>query len=527
MSSWKPDSTDPGPAARSSPRLEIRSASKTFAGTKVLDSVSLTVNRGEIHGLIGQNGSGKSTLIKLLSGFHAADRGTEMLVDGKRLRLPPQPRHLRELGLSFVHQDLGLVDDASVIDNVRVGQFTRRRWSRHINWPAERRAVLETFARLQVDLGLQQPVAGLTAAQRAVVAISRALQGLSHGHGCIVLDESTTALPKETLQEFHAILRDLAAQGTSVFLVSHRIDEIVALTDRVTVLRDGRLVAGGVPTGQTSAPELTRLMLGREADRSPLRNALPGTPASTALEAVGLRGSQVRRLNLTVRAGEVLGVTGHTESGFEELPYLLAGASPGAQGEVQVDGTSLSLRSHPVAAFLSAGIALVPARRADEGLALSLSLLENMSLPQIRGRSGRFRLTREWQWQDLRRMGGQLGITPLNPDAPAAILSGGNQQKLLLGKWLATSPRVLVMHEPTQGVDVGARRDILIAARRVAAGGAAVLIASMEVEDLATACDRVLVMADGQLADELTGDLDADAILSAIFAHTPHAERQP
>ena len=328
--------------------------------TKVLDSADLQIAPGEIHALVGQNGSGKSTLIKLLSGFHPADPGTSFLVNGISLGPPVRVAALKELGLSFVHQDLGLVGSASVLDNVRIGQFRVRRLSRRIRRSAEREAVTATFERLGVAIDPDAPVAGLTAGQRAVVAIARALQTHTAGQGCIVFDEATQALPRHIQHEFWSILHDLAADGTSVLLVSHRLDEVVAHAGKVTVLRDGKVTGAGLPVSGITESELTRLMLGRDVTIRPRpaqaaggaqggRDALVATGLSVA-GRVGGRG-----LDLCLRSGEVTGITGPAGSGYEDVPYLLAAARPGARGIVQVGGKAYDLASSTPAQMIQAG----------------------------------------------------------------------------------------------------------------------------------------------------------------------------
>jgi ribose transport system ATP-binding protein len=497
-------------------RLDLRDVSKSFGGVKVLDAASLNVAPGEVHGLIGQNGSGKSTLIKLLSGFHTPDDAT-FVVDGQTIPWPVDPRHLRACGLSFVHQDLGLVESLSVVENARVGLFTQRRWSKRVDWNRERQLVRQTLDRLHADIDPDAPVAALSAPDRAVVAIVRALQSHRPGQGCIVIDEATRALPRETLPQFYEMIRNLAAEGASVVVVSHRLKEIIELTDRVTVLRDGRVVAAGVVTRETSAQELTRLLLGRDSEHAPLQPLIPTQAGTPALEARALHGRYLRDCSLAVPAGEVVGVIGATESGYEELPYVLGGAATAARGEVTVAGRALQLGADSVREFAAAGAVLVPADRASDGLALSVTVLENLSLPVL-GDHSAFWLSRRWQLSAFEAMADELGITPRRPEMLAGRLSGGNQQKLLLAKWLSRRPAVLVMHEPTQAVDVGARRDILAAIRRVAQRGSAVLVCSIEADDLAQVCDRVLIMADGQVTGELTGELTAESILSAALS---------
>jgi ribose transport system ATP-binding protein len=499
-------------------RLEIQNASKTFGLAKVLDSADLQVAPGEIHALIGQNGSGKSTLIKLLSGFYPVDPGARFLVNGTPLGPPVRVSALRTLGLSFVHQDLGLVDSASVLDNVRIGQFKVRRLSRRIQRPAEKKAVAATFERLGVTIDPDAPVAGLSAGQRAVVAIARALQTHNPGEGCIVFDEATQALPRPVLHEFWEILHDLANEGTSVLLVSHRLDEVVAHAGKVTVLRDGRVTGAGLPVSGITEAGLTRLMLGREVSVRGRARVDRAGPGPDVLVATGLRSRRLNGLDLCLRGGEVTGVTGPTDSGYEDVPYLLAGAQPGGRGVAVIGGQAHDLVSSRPASLIKAGVALVPQDRARDGLALGLSVLENLTIPRVPGRAAWYRLSNGWQREEFSRVAAELGITPRLPDLPASTLSGGNQQKLLLGKWLVGQPAVLVAHEPTQAVDVGARADLLYALRALADSGAAVLIASAEAGELAAICDRVIIVGSGRLRAELTGELTAEEILARSYA---------
>jgi ribose transport system ATP-binding protein len=501
-------------AAGAVPTLAMVSVSKSFGPARVLDDVGLELHPGEVHGLVGQNGSGKSTLIKVLSGLHRADAGS-VLSGGESHPLPLTVAQLDALGVSFVHQDLGLVESQTVLDNVRVGRYQRGRFSRRVRRDLEAQAVSESLARLRSDIDPYALVSTLPPADRALVAIARALQNSGDG-GVLVFDEATQSLPREVLTGFYATVRELAAAGCAILLVSHQLDEVIALTDRVTVLKDGRVAAAGIPTAQTSRREITRLMLGADADTQALHDAVPTEAGALVLELRGVTSPTLHGLDLTVRAGEVVGVTGTTGAGHDELPYVLAGVSPG-RGSVRVEGTDVDLAGSDPRQLRDAGVALVPQDRAQQGLAITMSAQDNLCLPRVRARSGRWRVTSDWQREEFGWVVEHLGITPPQGDLPVAALSGGNQQKLLLGKWLVARPRVLVLHEPTQAVDVGARRDILRAVREAAAAGAAVLVSSIDNEDLASVCDRVLVLDGGVVTGELRAPLTADQVLDAVF----------
>lgn len=503
------------PLAAAEPVLSMVGVRKRFGPATVLDDVTLELRAGEIHGLVGQNGSGKSTLIKVLSGAHRADAG-HVVSGGEEHPLPLTAAQLQALGISFVHQDLGLVETQTVVDNVRIGRYQRGRVSRRVRRGLEADAVAATLARLRADINPLALVSTLPPADRALVAIARALQNAAPGGGVLVFDESTQSLPRDVLAGFYATVRELAAAGAAILLVSHQLDEIMTLTHRVTVLKDGRVAATGVPTARTSRRELTRLMLGADADTGALHDAVPTRPGGDGLVLRGVTAPTLRDLSLRIRAGEVVGVTGTTGAGHDELPYVVAGVAP-ARGTAVVGGREVDLGGAEPRDLLDAGLALVPQARARQGLALAMTAQDNLSLPRVRARSGRWRVTRDWQRDEFRWVVDHLGVAPARADLLVEAFSGGNQQKLLLGKWLVAKPAVLVLHEPTQAVDVGARRDILLSIREAARAGAAVLVSSIDNEDLASTCDRVLVLDGGCVVRELHRPLTADRILDAVF----------
>ncbi|MFJ5780160.1 sugar ABC transporter ATP-binding protein [Streptomyces sp. NPDC093094] len=498
--------------------VEIRGLTKRFGRATVLDGVDLTIEPGEIHALVGQNGSGKSTLIKILSGVHTADAG-EIRVGGRALSSPVQPGDLREHDLAFVHQDLGLVDDLSVVENVRVGQYRPGRTSRRINWAQERREAEETFARLNVSLPMDARLGSLPAGQRAVVAIARAVQGRRPGTGCIVFDESTQSLPRETLPEFYDILRAIARSGTGILIVSHRLDEVMSLADRVTVLRDGRTAAEGTPVAELTEAGLSRLILGRELASGRIGAVIDpdSYQPEIALEVSGLSGATLGEIDLRIHGGEVIGITGAGDCGLEEVEHILGGNSRACGGRLKVGDSEFTLPVRDRDALHEAGLAVIPQHRMQDGLAAEVSAMSNVTLPRVTKR-GRFFLGRNWQHEEFRSAVATFGITPALPNAPVASFSGGNQQKLLLSKWLLNSPQVLIACEPTQAVDVGARLDILRALRAAANEGKAVVIVSIEVQDLAAVCDRVIVLRPGQTHLELADDVSAEAITKATYA---------
>jgi ribose transport system ATP-binding protein len=421
--------------------------------------------------------------------------------------------------MSVVHQDLGLLDGFSVVENVRIGVFGSRRFSRSIRWAGERELARHALGLLGHEIDPGAAVGELLPADRATVAIARALQHHEPGRGLIMFDESSRALPRDSLEHFHDLIREVAARGGSVLLVSHQLEEVLAVTERVTVLRDGAVVGAGVPTSELDEHRLIRLMLGRELDRRPLeRIPMARNGHEPAARVSALRGRLVDDVSLAVGAGEIVGVTGLMGSGFEELPYLVGGAHRAAAGRVELGGRAIELATARPRDLVDAGVALVPERRDAHGLSMSMSLVENVTLPRVRLHGSPVRLGSAWQRDEADWVIRELGVRPPAPSAPVGRLSGGNQQKVLLGKWLRGSPRLLVLHEPTRAVDVAARRDLLQVLFQAAGAGAGVLVASMDAHELECMCDRVLIMRDGAVAEELAGDrLTAEHVIDAVY----------
>ena len=502
------------------PRLAVQSLSKTFGRVKVLRDVSFTVRPGEIHGLLGQNGSGKSTVIKVLSGLYRPDPGAGMTIDGNDVPQPITPSRISKSGLTIVHQSLGLLPGHTVTENIRMGQLRRRGWNGLISWSYERTQAAATLHALHATIDPERLVDQLHMGQRATVAIARALQGIVPGQGCVILDESTQSLPREVLPDFYEMVRRLARAGTSILIVSHRLDEVLQLADRVTVLRDGEVTANGLTTAGLTEAQLARVILGRQlVGFTPHGRSSTPPGRDKAVRIRGLTGQLVNGVDIDLNPGEVVGLTGPTECGSDEVPYLLAGAAQrDAGGSVEIDGKRLNLPRAGVDSAQRAGIALVPADRANEGLAMTLTAMENVTVPRVKIRSERGLLKRDWQRSEFQDACDLLAVTPNDPDLVASSFSGGNQQKILLAKWLLGRPKVLLLHEPTQAVDVGARADILRAIGRAADAGTAVLLSSIEAQDLALVCDRVLVMEHGRLVREVHAPMTADEILQATSA---------
>jgi ribose transport system ATP-binding protein len=510
--------------ATSETRLRARGVSVTFGRNRVLRDAAIDVLPGEIHGLIGQNGSGKSTLAKVLTGLYAPDAGASILIDGEALHLPVRPLEARERGVAVVHQSLGLIPEMTVLENMRIGRMSAGRFTRRIRWPHEREQALRVFERLDRSVPLDVAVSTLREEDRATVAIARALQDAEAGRGLIIFDESTRALSRRSLEHFYEMLGEVVATGTSALLITHRLEEIIEAADRVTVLRDGEVVESGIEVSGLGETELTRLMLGRNLGDIPTRNTADVAATSVDREAVkliGIFGFVAKSVNLEIAPGEILGVTGLADSGYDELPYLLSGAVTAKAGRLAIGGKQVDLTRLDPAAATAAGIALVPEGREKSGLAMELTLSENAALAQPSTRKhGMLPIDRRAERAVLDSWIERVDVRPREPQVVVSTLSGGNQQKVMLAKWLAVGPKLLALHEPTQAVDVGARHTIVEAIRMAAQDGCAVLVAGSDENELTLLCDRVIVFRDGYVAEEIRAPFTPDDVVAATFAAT-------
>lgn len=501
--------------------LRVTGLHKAFNGVPALRGVDLDVRAGEVHGLLGANGSGKSTLIKVLAGFHDADAGS-VSIHGRERRSPFGPRGLRDEGMGFVHQDLGLAPAGTVLEHMALDSAGDARGLRRVDWRSERRRVRDLLDRFDVRVDVDATIDMLTPVQRAMVAVVRAVGGQertsdSSRHGQIlVLDEPTVFLPRHEVGLLFALLDRLRANGDAVLLVSHDLDEILQVTDRVTVFRNG-VTAGTRETAGSTRDDLVQLILGARDEHVAKGAAVVRDDRPPLLSARGLTGNRVAGLDLDLHAGEVVGVTGLAGSGFEELPELLYGARAARAGEVVQDGTVVS-RLSP-AESMRRGVILIPADRKGQGGVLDLSVMENMSLPFLTRRAKGFRIDWKGIEQQAQDACDRLNVVPPRPAAQFGHLSGGNQQKALLGKWMDTQPKVMLLSEPTQGVDIGARREIFKLIRAAVADGMSVLCATSDYEQLVEMADRVIVLDEGRIQSELHGDaITKDALASAVYA---------
>ncbi|OUC99457.1 sugar ABC transporter ATP-binding protein [Streptosporangium minutum] len=496
--------------SENSPLLLMKGIVKQFPGVRALDGVDLEVLPGEVHCLLGQNGAGKSTLIKTLAGAHQPDEGT-ITLGGEPVRLSSPIAAIR-LGISTIYQELDLVEGLSVAENVFLGHEPAR-----LGFVGQREANRATRALLErLGHGEIRPttqVGRLSPAARQVVSMARAL---SHDTRLIIMDEPSAALAHDEVGNLFRIIRELTAQGVAVVYISHRLEEIRQIGDRVTVLKDGRTVAVGLPAGDTPTRQIVSLMTGRNVEHVfPPRRGGPAT-GEEVLRVEGLTVPGVfADVSFAVRAGEIVGLAGLVGSGRSEIIEAVYGARR-FSGRVVVEGRPV--RRGGTAGAVRLGMGLAPEERKAQALLLDQSVTRNISLASL-GRYSRFGwLDRRREAEDARALVETLDIRPPDPDRPVKTLSGGNQQKAVLARWLLNGRKLLLLDEPTRGVDVGARAELYAVIRRLAEEGVGVLLVSSEVPEVLGLADRVLVIREGTIIHEAdAGDLDEHRVLDMIM----------
>lgn len=480
--------------------LRIEHLSKTFPGQRALIDVDLTLAPGEVHALVGQNGSGKSTLIKVLAGYHQPDPGSSAWVDGTPLTLG-DGQAAAAAGIRFVHQDLGLVGSISTMENLALTTGYRTGAARHIRWKEQRDAAREALKAVgATEIDVQAPVDTLAPAQRTAVAIARALVGWEDGATLLVLDEPTATLPGDDVHRLFEVIHRLKDQGVSVLYVSHHLDEVFELADRVTVLRDARRV-GTVPVAGLDHEGLIELIVGHKIELSSTTEAMVlGRPVLTVR---ALSGGRVRGIDFEVHEGEVVGLAGLTGSGREHVLGLISGQLPRDGGHVELDGTLIE--NYAPRHAIDAGAAFVPADRAIRGTVSTMSVRENLSLADVTPHFVGGRLRHRKEIDETNHWIDRLAIKTSGTEALISSLSGGNQQKVMFGKALRLAPKLLLLDEPTQGIDIGAKDQIHRLVDQAAAEGVATVVASTDTEELVRLCHRVLVLANGKIAHTLLG----------------------
>ena len=474
------------------PLLSMRGIRKSFPGVQALRGVDLDVHAGEVLALLGENGAGKSTLMKVLGGAHRADAGV-LEMDGVEVSFG-SPQEARAAGIAVIHQEFNLVPGLTAAENIFLGQEATR--AGFVARGEERRRAADLFRRLGVAIDLDTPCSRLTTAQQQLVEIARAL---ARDTRIVVMDEPTAALTAGEVSRLFEIIRDLQSRGIAVIYISHRLDEIFALADRVVVLRDGRNV-GTRPLEGLGRKELIEMMVGRElADEYPRRTTAPGP---VRLVVSGLcRGKAVRDVSFTVRAGEILAIAGLVGAGRTETLRLIFGADRRHAGEFILDGRRLDIRSPRDA--IAAGIGLLTEDRKLQGLVLGQSVRNNFALPNLGPLSQFGFVDGRREREAFGRHVDQLRIKVPHQDERARNLSGGNQQKVVLAKWLERDCEVLFFDEPTRGIDVGARHEIYLLMNELAARGKAIVMVSSELPEVLGLADRILVMHEGRITGEI------------------------
>ncbi len=488
--------------------LELRALAKSFGGARALRGVDFDLRAGEVHALLGENGAGKSTLIKIVTGAHQPDAGT-ITVGGERVAgLTPAAAH--RLGIACIYQQPALFPDLTVAENIGL-RLESGAALRKVDWAGRQNSAQELLRRIGAEIRPDAEVRSLSMPEQQLVEIACALGA---GARIVIMDEPTASLTQKEQHLLFAVVRDLRQSGVGVIYISHRLEEIFSLADRVTVLRDGESV-GTHLVGEMNEASLIRLMVGREMTQIyPPSEATPG-PVVLALRDVGCAVSGVRGVSLEVRAGEILGLAGLVGAGRTELARILFGLTPADAGEITLNGERVVLPSPQEA--VARGIAYVPEDRRRHGVVLELPIEENMTMaihPRLfPGTWLRLGAERSLALDYIR----DLAVKCTGPTAPGASLSGGNQQKVSLARWLATKPKVLILDEPTQGVDVGAKSEIHKIVRRLAKEGLAVLLISSDLPEVLGMSDRIGVMRGGTLTAVLPGTADAHTVMSAAL----------
>lgn len=480
------------------PVLEARNIRKRFPGVLALDDVSIAVFPGEVLAVVGENGAGKSTLMKILSGALQPDEG-QILLDGRPVQLA-DPRQALELGIAIIYQELSVIDNLTIGENVLLGRLPHRPGLPiAVDWPEVWRRTAALLERVGAPLDPRTPVARLSVAQKQMVEIARAL---SQNVRVLILDEPTSALSLQETEKLFEIIRGLQAKGVAVIYISHRLEEVFAIAQRVTVLRDGKLV-GTLPIGEATRERLIRMMVGRELGS--LFAPEKGEPGPVRLEVRGLsRAGVLRDVSLTVRAGEIVGLAGLVGSGRTELARCLFGVDPYDSGEILLDGRPVTIRSPRDAVEL--GIGLVPEDRKLQGLVLILTVRENITLPTLPRLARLGFPSRRRERALVSRYIERLRIRTPSPEQRVMNLSGGNQQKVVLARWLATNPRVLILDEPTRGIDVGTKAEVHAIMAQLAREGVGMLMISSELPEILAMSHRVLVMRQGRIVAEFARD---------------------
>lgn len=503
------------PPPRGAHALRIERLSKSFSGTRALNDVSLHVRPGTVHALLGGNGSGKSTTIKILAGVYSADEG-ELEVFGRGFDLGGYgPATAQEAGLRFVHQDLGLFEELSIEENFALDNGYPLRGG-GIDWRGLRSHVAETLGRYELDADPRTPIRELRPSDRTMVAIARALQGRDDDtERVLVLDEPTARLAAHESELLLERVRRRAELGQTVIIVSHRLREVLAVADDFTIYRDGR-VAGTIVDRTPTEDELVEIMAGGTVKALRPTGEAAHAERAPVFSVSGLRGGPIRGVDFTVHRGEILGLAGLVGSGRSSVLKMIFGEHEPSGGTMEFEGKPYAPRS--IGEAMRAGVALVPEDRGAEAAFADQTVSENIALGTLGENWTRGLMPRGRERARAEELIASFGVKVAGPDALFSSMSGGNQQKVVTARWMQRDPALLLLDEPSQGVDVMSRADIYEIIRRAAADGCAVIVASSDLSEIHALCDRAVILSRGKISDEvIAGELDVDELTSLVL----------
>ncbi len=476
--------------------LEMDNVSKTFPGVKALDQVQLQVKPGEVHALIGENGAGKSTLIKILAGLQEADAGAKFFFEGKEANIK-KPIDATLKGISIIYQDLSLFPNLSVAENIYIGRDSENKGWERVDWNEMKRVATEALRELGVEIDVTMPVEKLSIAKQQLVEIARALAFESK---LIVMDEPTSSLSTNEVEQLYKLINNLKAKGISIIFVSHKLKELFTVSDRFTVLRDGKYV-GSYDKEELDETKLITLMVGRKVTYE--RRKEKSKVGKPVLEVEGLsKEGNFKDISFTLHEGEIIGFTGLVGAGRTELAQHIFGINNPSDGIIKISGQQVIIKSSEDA--VKKGLAYIPESRQTQGLILNQSIINNISISILNQLTNLWKLIVRKKEVDLaNEYVKTLDIRPALPHMSADKLSGGNQQKVVIAKWLSTKPKILIIDEPTNGIDIGAKTEIHNLLRRLASEGMGIIVISSELPEILAVSDRIIVMRNGRITGEL------------------------
>ncbi|WP_394209169.1 sugar ABC transporter ATP-binding protein [Enterovibrio calviensis] len=496
------------------PTLELKNIKKVFPGVVALNGVSFDIRAGEVHALLGENGAGKSTLMKVMSGIYQAEEG-DILIDGEVVTLKT-PMDAKHHGILMIHQELSLVEDMTVAENIFLGMMPTKLFG-VVDYTKLRARAAEILERLNCDFGPDDQVSSLTIAKKYMVEIARALVFTPK---IVIFDEPTASLTDYEKVVLFEVIKELQAHGVGIAYISHRMEEIFAISDRLSVLRDGEY-RGTLITKETNEPEVTAMMIGRELETGKVVQMAAGGDIRLEVEGLSLE-RHYQDISFKIREGEVLGMYGLVGAGRTEIAETLFGLRQPDSGTIRFEGQETVINDSQKAVAL--GIALVPENRKEQGLVLAMSCQDNITMAQLDRVSVIGWLLEGKESSVYKKYADQLSIKAPDGSYPVGNLSGGNQQKVVIGKWLSIHPKVLILDEPTRGIDVGSKSEIHALIRELARSGLAVLVISSEMPEVLSVSDRILALYEGKVMEEFTAEtVTENRLVTAITGQTAEA----